>query len=460
MEAYQATEKQNKFHGCNADEVLYGGAAGGGKSKALVMEAFVVCHENPNIYVGLFRRTFPELRRTLIREALLSFPKDSYDYNKTEHTMVFKKTGSTLEFCHCQREEDVIDYQSAEFQFLGFDELTHFTEFQYLYLQSRLRTTDPSVWVRTRSATNPGGVGHGWVKRRFITPAPPNKVWTDDHGITRAFIPAKIWDNPYLMENDPSYEKRLQGLPEEQRRALLEGDWDVFEGQVFTEFRRDRHVVKPFELGDSWNKYVWFDWGRAAPGCAYWAAFDTEGRGYIYRELYEAGLSSREWIKAIRERSKGERIEAIIADPSIWNKDKDGASIAEDFFEGWSGVSVLPGNNDRINGKERVHKWLADAPDGKPWLQVFANCPNWIRTIPELIYSHRKVEDVDTDGEDHAYDATRYGLMARPMPYEVVVPATHPTKAQQVARHIDELAEAKRLKREYKTEISWEEDFT
>ena len=177
----------------------------------------------------------PDLSRSeksLIHTSLQIIPKDLGRYNDGKKRWTFVN-GSIIDFGYCENENDVTKYQSAEYGFIGFDELTHFTEFQYTYMLSRLRSTVEGVWPRMRAATNPGGIGHAWVKKYFIDPAPPETVWTTDEGLTRCFIPATVYDNPYLMEADPGYIRRLESLDEDSKRALLYGDWDVFAGQAF-----------------------------------------------------------------------------------------------------------------------------------------------------------------------------------------------------------------------------------
>ena len=256
---YLPTIRQAVLHSTTAFEVMFGGQAGGGKSEALLWEAYQICLEVPGAIVAVFRRTYPELEESLIRRSLNKFPPGWGKYNVSRKEWRFPNK-SVLEFRHCEKEKDVYDYQSAEWQHLFIDELTHFTEFQYEYLKSRVRAGDPTR-RGVKCASNPGNIGHAWVKRRFITGKKPDVVYETPIDVDLAwrlgidlatvkpsssiFIPARLRDNPYMMDNDPQYAIRLMGLPAAERRALLEGDWDIFEGQVFDSFRSDLHVIPP-----------------------------------------------------------------------------------------------------------------------------------------------------------------------------------------------------------------------
>lgn len=241
MANYVAQEKQIKFHFSTSDEVFYGGSAGGGKSYAIIWDAVYFCMTNDKVSVAIFRRTYPELEKSIILEALRSIPLSWYTYNKKEHRMYFKNE-SILEFNYCLYENDVYNFQSAQYDRLYFDELTHFSKTIYLYLTSRCRTTKPSIKPQIKSSSNPGNIGHQWVKERFISRKNadliPNfeMLQTDDESgtkFTTTFIPAKVYDNKYIMENDPTYVDRLMKLDKDNRRMLLDGDWDILKGQFF-----------------------------------------------------------------------------------------------------------------------------------------------------------------------------------------------------------------------------------
>jgi phage terminase large subunit len=420
---YRPTLKQVRFHASKAAYRLYGGAAGGGKSEAILFEAVMQCLEHEGIRGLVLRRTFPELERSLIQRALEKLPREIYEYHASKHVMRFP-SGSTLEFGYSESDPDVIRFQSAEYGFIGFDELTHFSEFQWRYLKSRCRSVIRGVYPNMFAGTNPGNRGHGWVKRLWIDKQ--LNVEEVEAGETREdydFIPAKVRDNPYLLQNDPAYLTRLASLPTDVRRALLEGDWDLFEGQVFREFRKDTHVVPSAERGVPsleawWPRWRAIDWGYTQPACCLWFCREPKGTTFVYRELYKAGMLVSEFAKRVKEMDGDEQIETCYLDPSCWQK--SGAveeSIAEQFEKYFS---VEPADNDRLGGKQLVHEMLrvpstSPAPLGAsecraPSLQIFENCLNLVRTLPQLVYDPVKVEDVDTEGEDHAYDALRYGL--------------------------------------------------
>lgn len=408
MAKYYAQEKQVAFHFAEADEVLYGGAAGGGKSEAIVWDAASFCSANKNVKVSIFRRTYPELDKSIILRFREKYPTEEYEYNKQERRAYFKKSGSILEFNHCQHETDVIKFQSAEYERIYFDELTHFTEYQYDYLRSRNRTVKKNIKPQMKSATNPGGIGHLWVKKRFIDNALPNKLIKRKHPQTLTeystqYIPAKVYDNKYLVENDPSYINRLEMLPEEERKALLEGDWNVFKGQFFKEWRDEIHVLEPFKIPKGWKIFRAIDWGYRNPTCVVWLAVDNDGRMYVFKELYVSEKTDTEVVQMIKEMTEDEKkVAYTIADPSLWSvtQYEKGESIALRFSK--MGISLVRGDNNRLSGASTFHSYLMpDATDKKPSLYFFNTCYNCIRTIPALIHDDKRPEDVNTDGEDH-----------------------------------------------------------
>ena len=225
----QLSRRQKAFVDANETEVLYGGAAGGGKSHGQLLDAFLYALKYPRSKQLILRRTFPELEKSLIRVARGIYPTAIFSYNQSSHTGRFPN-GSLVDFGHLSSDSDVYQYQSAEYDVIRFDELTHFTEFQYLYLISRIRGAN-GYPKQIKSSTNPGGVGHAWVKKRFIDPAPPNTSFTGDDGSSRIFLPAKIDDNKFLMQKDPGYKQRLLVMGENEQKALLHGVWDIFDGQ-------------------------------------------------------------------------------------------------------------------------------------------------------------------------------------------------------------------------------------
>jgi phage terminase large subunit len=269
---------------------------------------------------------------------------------------------------------------------------------------------------------NPGGVRNAGGKRLFIDRSYRNSEKPSDY----VFIPAKVTDNPVLLESNPQYLETLENLPEHLKKAYLDGNWDVLEGQYFAEFERSRHVVKPTELPKEWKRFRAMDWGYNDPCCVLWFAVAPEGRLYVYRELYVRKTLSSEIAKRVKALSEGERIAYTVAAPDAWQhrglKGVEGTCIAEVFSK--NGVPLLPADNARIPGWQRVRENLAPCADGTPNLRIFETCRNLIRTLPGLTYDAHDPEDVSDTCEDHAPEALRYGLMSRPRASEPQQPRT------------------------------------
>lgn len=393
--------KQSLFQSRGEYEGLYGGAAGGGKSDALVMEALRQVHI-PHYKGLIIRKSFPELEE-LIEKSLQYYPRAfrKAKYNGSTHTWRFP-SGAKVMFGSLYNPKDRIKYQGRAFDFIAFDELTHFTWDEYSYLFSRNRPNGPGTRVYMRSTANPGGVGHGWVKQRFITAGPPSKtLWEcvkirfpDGHEEprfrSRVFIPASVFDNQKLLENNPNYIDNLALMSPAERDALLYGDWDKFEGQVFVNWKNDpdryadrtsTHVIEPFRVPDSW--YIWrgFDWGYSRPFSVGWYAVDHDRRLYRIRELYgctETPNQGVRWapdkvaqeIKRIENEDpnlKGRRVIGV-ADPAIFN-DSGTESVAALMER--QGVYWERGDNDRMAGLMQVQNRLHFDENGWPMLYVF-----------------------------------------------------------------------------------------
>ena len=448
--------RQLAFMARTEDEALYGGAAGGGKSDALVIEALRQVNI-PHYRALILRKTYPQLSELIdktMRYYKPVFPKARY--NGSAHCWTFP-SGAKIYFGSLHHAQDKYNYQGKAFDFIGVDELTHFTWDEYSYVMSRNRPNGPGTRVYMRATANPGGVGHGWVKARFISPAPPGtrmvqlvNVKTPDgkeitRRRTRIFILSTVFDNPALMENDPGYIGTLASLPEAERQALLYGNWDSFSGQVFTEWRNDpahyddqrwTHVIAPFAIPKHWKIYRGYDFGFSKPFSVGWYAADEEGRLYRVKELY--GCTGRpneglridpvEQARQIREVEQNDpllrgRVIQGIADPAIFDESR-GESIAAMMERAPNFLHWRPGDHTRLAGKMQFHYRLAFDGEGRPMFQVFSTCRHFIRTIPNLVYDESNVEDIDTRQEDHIYDECRYVLMEHPIapPRQKTVP--------------------------------------
>lgn len=400
------TKKQKRFLDATQTEVLFGGAAGGGKSYGQLVDALLFALKYPGSRQLLLRRTFPELEKSLIRVSLDLFPRKVYTYHATAHTGRFRN-GSILDFGYCASENDVFQYQSAEYDVIRFDELTHFTEFQYRYLISRVRGAN-SFPKQIKSSTNPGGVGHAWVKARFVDPAPHGTPFTAPDGGTRVFIPSGIDDNRFLVQADPQYKQRLLALPERERKALLHGDWNIFEGQYFTEFSYEVHTVDPHHIPADWRRYRTIDYGLDRLACL-WIAVDGERNAYVYRELCESDLIvSRAAEKILAMTPPDEKIYATLAPPDLWARSQEsGRSKALLFAE--HGLHLTKTANDRETGWLSVKELLRPRPNGRARLSVFRQCTELIRCLPLLQIDPVHPTDTRTEPHEitHAPDALR-----------------------------------------------------
>lgn len=404
-------DKQKAFFLANTRHVAYGGARGGGKSWAMRRKFVLLALRYPNLRLLLLRRTLPELRENHVMP-LLSELTGFAKYKDNDKAFVFPN-GSRLKLGYCDHENDVYQYQGHEYDVIGLEEATHFTESQRNFLTTCNRSTRSDFTPRIYYTANPGNVGHQWFKRLFVDQDYRGKERAGDY----VFIQAKVYDNTVLMTNNPEYVENLENLPEDMRRAHLDGDWDTFAGQYFREFRRDTHVIDPLELDPRWKRFRSMDWGYNDPCAVYWHAVAPDRRVYTYRELYINQTMASDMAKKIVELSKGEAIDYTVASPDMWQKrgsGMHGESIAETFIT--AGVPIVRADNDRLNGWQRMHEFLAIAPDGLPYWQMFSTCNNLIRTLPALIHDDHRVEDVSDKCEDHGPEAARYGLMSRPSP--------------------------------------------
>lgn len=419
---YNPLPQQMKFHTSPAKFRLMGGSAGGGKTYSIIGEAIMRSMKYDFPLVGaIFRRSFPELDATIIRNMLEVLPKWFYRYNQSQHVMTLKN-GSIIEFCYAETDSDVIRYQSREWDWLGIDELTHFTEYQYTYLLTRLRTSKP-INTKFFAATNPGGRGHNFVKERWITKTCKNEGYNPNE---YDFIPAGVLENPYIMENNPDYIQNLKGLPEAERKALLEGDWDVFEGMFFNEWSPSKHVVDDFDVPEEWRLVMGWDDGSREPRSVHVYAIDNDQRIWCIWEYYEKeenlNVAAENIRRQLQQNGMWGRIYKCVVDPSMKRVDSQtgisSIEILESMGFGFQIGNVELGNNNRVEGWRVMKSYLAHKPYEEPMLKYFRSCGNIIRTIPELVYYRpksgvgSKKEDLDTTQEDHAADDNRYMLMS------------------------------------------------
>lgn len=433
---YEPNAKQALFHGCGSDEVFYGGAKGGGKSCALVMEAVAYGFEHPGAMVYLFRETYDELEANLIFEFIQKIPKEVYTYNKTDHIAFLKTDPVTrIHFRYVTCEEDAEGYNGRPMDWIGIDELTFHSKRTVQILMSCMRSVK-GFKTYFRATGNPGGIGHIWVQERYINGT--------DHGersyidpeteSTISFIPAKVYDNTVLMKNDPKYVLRLKNLPELRRKALLDGNWDVFEGQYFAEFDRDLHVIKPIEIKSWWGRFLSLDYGQDMTACLWWAV-DGYGRCYIYREIAIPGLNLVQAAEKILENNRVDlddenspqiQNEYCVASPDLWNAQQLTGETGFEVMTNAGLQGIIKANNSRIMGWRIVRKYLMPFEDEfgqtNANLKIFYWCRDLIQNLPLLEFSKTKPEDVEdkkAHERTHTPDALRYGIMSRPQSGEI-----------------------------------------
>jgi len=405
---------QTEFLAASETDVLYGGAAGGGKSYAMLVDPLRYAHRAVHRAL-IIRRSMPELRE-LIDKSRELYPKafPGCKYREVEKMWNFP-SGAKIEFGFLERDADVYRYQGQAYSWIGFDEITHLpTEFSWNYLASRLRTTDSKIIPYMRCTANPGGVGAHWVKKRYIDPCIPDTSFEGADGLTRKFIPARLEDNPYLAE-DGRYEQMLKALPPTQRKQLLEGNWDVNEGAAFTEFNIDIHVIPPFQIPFNWERAKGIDYGYASESACIWATVDsTDGTLIVYRELYQKGLTGQDLGYAITEMEMQDPFSVPgVLDTAAWNRTgTTGPTVGETLVK--QGHKLRRSDKNRIQGKIQIHEYLRIQASGRPKIQIFNTCPNLIRELQSIPLDQSNPEDVDTKAQDHAYDALRYLIMSRP----------------------------------------------
>ena len=405
---------QTDFLAAPEIDVLYGGAAGGGKSYAMLVDPLRYAYRSAHRAL-ILRRSMPELRELIDKSRELypqAFP--GCKFREVEKLWNFP-SGAKVEFGFLERDADVYRYQGQAYSWIGFDEITHLpTEFAWNYLASRLRTTDSEITPYLRCTANPGGVGAHWVKKRYLSPAPPNESFEGADGLTRKFIPARLDDNPYLA-TDGRYQQMLEALPDVQRRQLLEGNWDITEGAAFTEFEIEKHVIIPFDIPIGWERVKGIDYGYASESACIWGTVDpTDGTLVIYRELYRKNLTGEDLATVITQMEVEDpySVQGVL-DTSAWARTgTTGPTVGETLQR--AGHKLRRADKNRVQGKIQIHEYLKVQQSGRPRIQIFNTCPNLIRALQGLPLDKNNPEDVDTHAPDHAYGALRYLIMSRP----------------------------------------------
>jgi hypothetical protein len=411
---YQPFPRQIEFHRCGAKYRLFGGAAGPGKTKALLWEAIRQANKWPLVDTLLLRRTFPELEASLISQFRRDVPPWFYQsYNEAKHVVTWHN-GSTTRFGYSASENDIYQYQGAEFLFIGIDELTLFTLGQWQFLTSRNRCPNPRATPNMAGATNPGNIGHAWVKALWVDrrPAPgmdrPGQYDAGDY----AFIRATIADNP-LYRDDADYLKTLEALPRHLRQAFLEGDWNVFAGQYFDIFDVRCHTRRAEQLGLEpwWPRWISIDWGFEHPSAVYWHASGPGSVVVTYREFVANHLSPGMLAQAVGERSKGEKIGAVYLSPDAFAHRTSESTIADQLGEVLERDGLprpAPADDDRVGGWMLIYQMLEE----NKWL-IAENCVRLVDCLPTLVRDPANVEDVQKMEGDDPADSARYGLKSR-----------------------------------------------
>lgn len=416
---------QELFHAATEDDVLYGGAAGGGKTIGLVMEALRAAVKYPGIRVLMLRRSYDELAESLYPE----FQRVGWGaavggrWNKTDKQITFTH-GSVIRLRYLEGLEDASRRQGGAYQYLLVDERTLMPPGTVdVIARERLRSAHGLPVLGIRSTSNPGGASHGEVRAAYVDATDHGrKVLTDEHGLTRRFIPAKATDNPYL---DAAYFSRLDSIKDPARRAAMrDGDWGQFAGQMFPEFRWDRHVIEPTTLAADWRRYCGVDWGYAAPWAVVWAAVDEDGRVWMYREVYQTNVGEADQAKRIiAAEGDGEEVAVRYADDAMWATRGDAKPIAQVYAE--QGCHLTPagkGPGSRVQGWQRWHSYLAEGPacphhraqgwDTCPMVHIFSTLPNLLAELQNLPHATTgDPEDAASSAPDHAMDASRYLLL-------------------------------------------------
>jgi len=419
--------KQIEFCKATNKYICYGGSRGGGKSHVSRIKMCLLALNYPGIQILLLRRTLKELRENHVMQ-LQKLLKGIANYKDATKEFIFPN-GSRIVLGYCDAEKDVLNYQGQAYEVITLEEATMFTEFQFQALTESNRMSGnmkDDFIPRMYFTCNPGGVGHQWVKRLFIDKDYRGKENPNDY----IFIPSLVYENKYLMEHDPSYVKTLENLPEDRKQAMLYGNWDIFDGQFFPEFKRDLHVIEPFEIPAHWNRYIALDYGLDMFAVIF-VAVDTKGKAYIYNEIHKSNLIVSEALQTLKSYMRDKQYKEIYAPPDLWNRNRDtGKSTAEMFQNG--GISFTKAGNDRESGWLAVKEWIKTRKVRHEQtgelvedtnLFIFSNCLNLIRCIPQLQHDEKNPNDVATEPHEitHITDALRYFCVSRTNPTKEII---------------------------------------
>src|SRR3990167_8947623 len=422
----EPTQRQVKFLTCPSDEILYGGARGGGKSFGLALAAIGTADQNlfnnANWSVLILRRTFGESEQTNIK-LLKRLLGESVRYDAQKHRFT-SPVGGTIQVGHIKNHDDIYKYQGAEYNRILFDELTHFTEDMYTFILTCLRTTDPKLKCQVYCSSNPGGLGHSWVKKRFIDIGDPNRIHKivnvlpngEEFTRTRSFVPSTVFDNKHIMENDPGYIQRLMDQPEIRRKAFLYGDWNIFSGQFFSDFT-DEHICEPFDIPDFWPIWVAMDYGFETKCSIGFYTQDPDSETYYrFAEIYESKRNPHELPAMMRSVlwDKVKNLKGCFGDKRIMVKDELSVSTQEKFAVNGFYFSLAVDN--RAEGWYRTRELLMKDKEGRPCFYVFNTCLKFIELIPEIIHCEKNPEDVSKGCETHIADEWRYFSIMRKAP--------------------------------------------
>ena len=392
-------------------------AAAEGKSWAARRKAVLLALNYSGIQILILRRTLAELRENhvLVLQAEL---RGIAKFDVMNKEFLFPN-GSRIKLGYCAAESDVLQYQGQAYDVILLEESTQFTEFQKDTLTESNRSSGQmkeKFTPRMYFTCNPGGIGHTWMKRLFIDRDYRNKEDPNNY----EFIPSTVYENKYLMTNNPEYVENLENLPEMRKRAMLYGDWDAFEGQYFDEFDRDIHVIDPFIIPSDWRRYITLDYGLDMLAC-YWIAVDTHQKAYVYKELYQSNLIISDAAKEILRVNGTDVIYQKIAPPDLWNRRQETGKSAADLFRD-NKINLIRANNNRIQGWYNLKEWLKPYEDEQgiktASLVITKNCTNLIRTLPQLQSDERDPNDVSSEPHEltHGPDAIRYFIAGRPRP--------------------------------------------